>query len=341
MAGGACSCGGMNGSLVEVVAATKRFGPQAAVQGVTLEVQRGEFFSLLGSSGCGKSTLLRMVAGFEEPDEGEVRVAGRGHDPVPAHVDRVNMVFQNYALFPHLTVAENVGFPLRMGRRPRGEVAERVAAMLEVVKMGGMAGRLPRQLSGGQQQRVALARALVGRPDVVLLDEPLGALDLRLREELQVELKRIQRETRSTFLYVTHDQGEALSLSDRVGVMHAGRLEQVGRPEEIYERPATEFVATFIGEINLLDTPAGRAGLRPERVRLTAAGAGRVDGVLEEVAYHGASRRCQVRLDDGRRLVVRVAGAAGEVGSRVGAAWDEADVVVLGGGERDVPSRAG
>lgn len=316
--------------LVEIVAATKRYGAQAAVEAVSLEVHRGEFFSLLGSSGCGKSTLLRMVAGFELPDAGEVKVAGRGHQPVAAHVDRVNMVFQNYALFPHLTVGENVGFPLRMARRPKDEAAARVAAMLEVVKMGEMAGRLPRQLSGGQQQRVALARALVGEPDVVLLDEPLGALDLRLREELQVELKRIQRQTGSTFLYVTHDQGEALSLSDRLAVMNAGRLEQVGTPEEIYDQPTTEFVASFIGEINLLDTPAGRAGLRPERVRLTAEGEGRAGGVLVDVAYHGASRRCTVALDDGRSMLVRTRDVVGAEGSRVRVDWADADVRLLG-----------
>jgi ABC-type Fe3+/spermidine/putrescine transport system ATPase subunit len=316
-------------ALVEVVAATKRFGSQIAVNAVSLEVKRGEFFSLLGSSGCGKSTLLRMIAGFELPDGGEVRVAGRGHRPVPAHVDRVNMVFQNYALFPHLTVGENVAFPLRMEGVSKAETGPRVAAMLEMARMGPYAGRLPRQLSGGQQQRVALARALVGKPDVVLLDEPLGALDLRLREELQVELKRLQRETGSTFVYVTHDQGEALSLSDRLGVMNAGRLEQVGRPEEIYEQPATEFVATFIGEINLLAGEGGPAGLRPEKIRLTAEAAGRAGGVIEEVAYHGASRRCTVRLDDGRRLTVRSAVPVGEVGGRIGVVWDDADVVPL------------
>jgi putative spermidine/putrescine transport system ATP-binding protein len=323
----------MTGPLVEILAATKRFGGQAVVRQVTLEVRRGEFFSLLGSSGCGKSTLLRMVAGFEMADEGEVRVAGRGHDPVPAHVDRVNMVFQNYALFPHLTVAENVGFPLRMAGEGRGERESRVASMLEVVRMDGFGGRLPRQLSGGQQQRVALARALVGRPDVVLLDEPLGALDLRLREELQVELKRIQRETGSTFLYVTHDQGEALSLSDRLAVMNAGRLEQVGTPEAVYERPASAFVAGFLGEINLLETPGGRAGLRPERVVLTGAAAGRAAGTIEEVAYHGASRRCTVQLDDGRKLVVRTGEPVGAVGTRVGVDWAEVDLVPLREGE--------
>ncbi|MFN0129593.1 MAG: ABC transporter ATP-binding protein [Verrucomicrobiales bacterium] len=323
----------MEASLVEIESVTKRFGSQAAVRSVTLEVRRGEFFSLLGSSGCGKSTLLRLVAGFEFPDEGEIRVAGRGHRPVPAHVDRANMVFQNYALFPHMSVAENLAFPLRMVRCGKAETAARVAGLLAVVQMEAFGNRLPRQLSGGQQQRVALARALVGQPDVVLLDEPLGALDLRLREELQVELKRIQRETGSTFIYVTHDQGEALRLSDRLAVMNAGQLEQVGTPEAIYERPATEFVASFIGETNFLEGEAGRGALRPERVRLMREGDGRAAGVIEEVAYHGASRRCLVRLDDGRGLMIRTGEAVGPIGGRVGVLWDDADVHPLARGQ--------
>ncbi len=313
-------------ALVEIQSATRRFGRHTAVDGVSLSVRQGEFFSLLGSSGCGKSTLLRLIAGFELPDGGAVLVDGRGHTPVPAHVDRVNMVFQNYALFPHMTVAENVAFPLRMERVPKAEAARRVSAMLGTVRMEDFAARLPRQLSGGQQQRIALARALVSKPAVVLLDEPLGALDLKLREELQTELKRIQRETGSTFVYVTHDQGEALSMSDRVAVMNAGRLEQVGSPEDIYERPATRFVASFIGEINLLETSAGPAGLRPERVFFAPEGSSQVSGEIRETIYLGATRRYTVVLDDGRRLVLR----SGESRSgRVGLAWAESDLIPL------------
>jgi ABC-type Fe3+/spermidine/putrescine transport system ATPase subunit len=319
----------MSSALVEVDAATKRFGRQTAVDAVSLEVRRGEFFSLLGSSGCGKSTLLRMIAGFELADDGEVRVAGRGHSPVPAHVDRVNMVFQNYALFPHMTAEENVGFPLRMAGVAGPARAARVHEMLETVQMNGLARRLPRELSGGQQQRVALARALVSRPDVVLLDEPLGALDLRLREELQIELKTIQRETSSTFVYVTHDQGEALSMSDRIGVMNTGRLEQVGTPEEIYEKPATRFVATFVGEINLLQSTTGEAGLRPEKIRFTGNGAGRAVGIIENLAYHGSSRRYTVRLDDGSRLVIRSREAAAEMNGQVALDWADDDLIRL------------
>ena len=315
--------------LVHIQAVTKCFGSHVAVDAVSLHVRRGEFFSLLGASGCGKSTLLRLIAGFELPDAGEVRVAGRTHHPVPAHVDRVNMVFQNYALFPHMTVAENVGFSLKMQRVPTGAAALRTAAMLEVVRMQSLAHRLPRQLSGGQQQRVALARALVASPDVVLLDEPLGALDLRLREELQIELKRIQRETGSTFIYVTHDQGEALSMSDRIAVMKGGRLEQVGSPQEIYDRPATEAVATFVGEMNVLETAAGRVGLRPEKILITDESSSRVAGTLEEVVYLGAFRRCRVRLDDGRHLILRTHQPVGEPGHRVDLHWMDADMVPL------------
>lgn len=315
--------------LVHIQAVTKCFGSHVAVDAVSLHVRQGEFFSLLGASGCGKSTLLRLIAGFELPDAGEVRVAGRTHHPVPAHVDRVNMVFQNYALFPHMTVAENVGFSLKMQRVPAGDAALRTAAMLEVVRMQSLAQRLPRQLSGGQQQRVALARALVASPDVVLLDEPLGALDLRLREELQIELKRIQRETGSTFIYVTHDQGEALSMSDRIAVMKEGRLEQVGSPQEIYDRPATEAVATFVGEMNVLETVAGRVGVRPEKILITDEWSSRVAGTLEDVVYLGATRRCRVRLDDGRHLILRTHQPVGEPGHRVALHWMDADMVPL------------
>jgi ABC-type Fe3+/spermidine/putrescine transport system ATPase subunit len=302
-------------SLVTLRGVSKRFGRHLAVDSVTLEVAGGEFFSLLGSSGCGKSTLLRLIAGFESCDTGEVLVDGRGHRPKPAHVDRVNMVFQNYALFPHLTASENIGFPLRMSGCARDEIKSRVAASLALVRLEGFGERLPRALSGGQQQRVALARALISRPRVVLLDEPLGALDLNLRKEMQSELARLQRETAGTFIHVTHDQEEALALSHRLAVMNAGRIEQVGTPEEIYERPASRFVATFIGESNFLDDGGAVRVLRPERIRLTAPGSGRARGVIESATYAGSDRRYEVRLSDNRRLIVRSRDhAAGEVG---------------------------
>src|SRR5829696_8962382 len=233
---------------------TKRFpGGVVAVDGIDLAVEPGEFFSLLGPSGCGKTTTLRMIAGFEEPDEGRVLVGGRDLTKIPVHRRDMGMVFQSYALFPHRTVAENVAFGLRMRGVPKNEMTERVASALTQVKLQGYEERRPAELSGGQQQRVVLARAIVIRPPVLLCDEPLGALDRKLRQAMQVELKELQRALEVTLVFVTHDQEEALAMSDRIGVMNAGRLEQVGTPAEIYDRPRTPFVAEFIGEINLIE----------------------------------------------------------------------------------------
>ncbi len=242
---------------VELVDVTKRFGDVAAVDGIDLTVQPGEFLSLLGPSGCGKTTTLRLIAGFERPDEGEVRIGGRDVSRLPAYKREVNTVFQSYALFPHLNVLENVAYGLKQRGLGRRERRTRALEMLELVRLGGFEKRKPRQLSGGQQQRVALARALVMNPRVLLLDEPLGALDLKVRKELQIELKRIQEEVGITFVYVTHDQEEALAMSDRVAVMNQGRIEQLGPPGEIYDRPATEFVAGFIGDTNFIRRAGG------------------------------------------------------------------------------------
>ncbi|MCS7274630.1 MAG: ABC transporter ATP-binding protein [Candidatus Bipolaricaulota bacterium] len=238
---------------VELRGVSKRFGATTVLDHVSLQVQKGEFFSLLGPSGCGKTTTLRIIAGFEHPDSGELLINGQPALHIPPHERDINLVFQHYALFPHLTVARNVAFGLEMQRRPRAEIQRRVAEALELVRLTGLEDRYPKQLSGGQQQRVALARALVTHPSVLLLDEPLGALDQKLRQEMQLELKRLQRQLQITFIYVTHDQEEALALSDRIAVMHRGRVLQVGTPEEIYEHPATRFVAEFIGESNLLE----------------------------------------------------------------------------------------
>ena len=297
----------------------KRFGDVRAVAGVDLEVGDGEFFSMLGPSGSGKTTTLRMIAGFELPDAG--RVLLQGEDVTrKAPFDRdVNTVFQDYALFPHLNVGDNVGYGLTIRKVARPERTQRVADALRMVRLEGFERRRPAQLSGGQRQRVALARALVNRPRVLLLDEPLGALDLKLREEMQVELKAIQQQVRITFVYVTHDQEEALTMSDRIAVFNQGRIEQVGSPADVYERPATPFVAGFVGTSNLLHGAVARAVLgqdgtftvRPEKIRLaphgTAVGEDEIgaDGRIEHVVYLGPDTRYHVTLDAGSELVVR------------------------------------
>ncbi|MEP0772652.1 spermidine/putrescine ABC transporter ATP-binding protein, partial [Trichocoleus sp. ST-U1] len=238
---------------VELRKVFKVFNGETAVRGVDLEIHRGEFFSILGPSGCGKTTTLRLMAGFETPSAGEVLIQGQTMNHVPPHRRPVNTVFQSYALFSHLSVWENIAFGLRIKKRPRTEIAERVQEALKLVKMETYANRFPSQLSGGQQQRVALARALVNRPAVVLLDEPLGALDLKLRKQMQVELSNLHQDLGLTFVMVTHDQEEALSLSDRIAVMRGGKIEQIGSPTEIYEHPKTPFVADFIGDTNLFE----------------------------------------------------------------------------------------
>src|SRR4051812_19202776 len=245
---------------VELRGVTKRFDQLAAVDNLDLQLAQGEFFTLLGPSGCGKTTTLRMIAGFERPTAGEVRIEGEDVAQLPPHKRPTNTVFQSYALFPHLSVEANVAFGLKRKRVGKGEIAKRVKAELERVGLAAEANRRPSQLSGGMQQRVALARALVNLPKVLLLDEPLGALDLKLRKELQVELKRIQRDVGITFVYVTHDQEEALTMSDRIAVMNRGRVEQVAGPEDVYERPQTTFVAGFIGVSNLMPGKISKTG---------------------------------------------------------------------------------
>lgn len=252
---------------VELSGVTKTFGEIVAVEGMTLAIQDGEFFSLLGPSGCGKTTTLRMIAGFEQPTVGEVFIKGQAMAQIPAYRRPVNTVFQNYALFPHMTVAQNVAFGLEMKKVRKPEIQRRVNEVLDLVQLPGMGERKPKQLSGGQQQRVALARALVNKPEVLLLDEPLGALDLKLRKAMQLELKQIQSEVGITFIYVTHDQEEALTMSDRIAVMSQGLVQQVGRPRDIYEHPNNRFVADFIGETNFVDGVVADLG---ELIRVTA-----------------------------------------------------------------------
>jgi spermidine/putrescine transport system ATP-binding protein len=327
---------------VELCSVTKRFDQLAAVDDLSLELGRGEFFTLLGPSGCGKTTTLRMIAGFERPTSGEIRIEGDDVAQLPAHKRPTNTVFQSYALFPHLSVEANVAFGLKRKKVDKDEIAERVRAELERVGLAAEAKRRPSQLSGGMQQRVALARALVNLPKVLLLDEPLGALDLKLRKELQVELKRIQRDVGITFVYVTHDQEEALTMSDRIAVMNRGKVEQVAAPEEVYDRPATTFVAGFIGVSNLMPaTVTGssevkldegttittetdgfsqgdrcHAVVRPEKLRVELGENGdgrpdqpRVEGVVASSLYLGTSTQIAVDLGEGVRMTVLVPNA--------------------------------
>ena len=241
------------GEFLEFRQVSKNFGSICAVDGVSLEIKRGEFFSLLGPSGCGKTTLLRIAAGFEQPDKGQVLLDGEDITKLPPNKRKVNTIFQSYALFPHLTVWDNIAFGLNMAKRPKKEIDEEVERMLHLIQMDDQAHKKPTQLSGGQKQRVAVARALINQPQVLLLDEPLAALDLKLRQRMLIELDLIHDEVGITFLYVTHDQGEAMSLSDRIAVMDTGRIEQIGTPAEIYEAPRTSFVAAFIGDTNFLE----------------------------------------------------------------------------------------
>jgi spermidine/putrescine ABC transporter ATP-binding subunit len=344
----------MKGAEVRLEGVVKTFGAVRAVDGVTLTVRAGEFLTLLGPSGSGKTTTLACVAGFAVPTEGEIFIQGQPVTFAPPFKRNVGMVFQHYALFPHMSVSDNLAFPLRMRRRPAAEIRERVAWALALVQLDGFGARAPRQLSGGQQQRVALARALVFEPPVLLMDEPLGALDKKLRAEMQLELKHLHARLGVTVIYVTHDQEEALTLSDRVAVMNRGRLEQLGTPLELYESPRTRFVAEFVGESNVLEgtavTAAGgtlvlltRRGLRlplrtgatagetltllvrPEKIALASDGDALVEGEIAEAIYLGDATRYVVRAGD-ETLVVKqqnlAAGAALKVGARVGLRWE-------------------
>jgi putative spermidine/putrescine transport system ATP-binding protein len=294
---------------VRLVALSKAFGDVAAVRDVDLEVRTGDFFTLLGPSGSGKTTTLRLIAGFERPDSGRVELAGADVTGTPPYERDVNTVFQDYALFPHMDVMDNVAYSLRVRGVGKAERARRVDEALRVVQLSGLGDRKPLQLSGGQQQRVALARALVNEPRVLLLDEPLGALDLKLRQEMQIELKRIQKEVGITFVYVTHDQEEALTMSDRIAVFNEGRIEQVAPPAELYEHPATEFVAGFVGTSNVVEIDGRRLSIRPEKIRIVptdsdpSPGLQSAEGRIAEVVYLGVITRYVVDLDDDGTIV--------------------------------------
>jgi spermidine/putrescine transport system ATP-binding protein len=357
-------------SAIALEHVSKRFGRAAAVNDVTLTIGEGEFFSLLGPSGCGKTTTLRMIAGFETPDEGRILLHGSDVTSVAPNRRPVNMVFQQYALFPHMSIYDNIAFGLKAKHVPREEHKARIQQLLSVVALEGYEKRKPRQLSGGQQQRVALARALVNRPAALLLDEPLGALDVKLRKQMQLELKRIQSELGTTFVYVTHDQEEALAMSDRIAVMNGGKVEQIGGPREIYEHPETAFVADFIGSLNALDLrveelvggfavmrvgergrlvaavdSGARAGdtvriaIRPERVNIgpigssTSDGGSRLEGRIAEIIYLGSSTQFHVDTSIGRVISTQLAHeslAELELGSNVVLTWDAEHSSLLG-----------
>ncbi|SNY75386.1 ABC transporter ATP-binding protein [Paractinoplanes atraurantiacus] len=332
----------MSDAAIKLIGLKKSFGAVEAVAGIDLEIADGEFFSMLGPSGSGKTTVLRMIAGFELPTAGRVELSGRDVTRLAPFERDVNTVFQDYALFPHLSVIENVEYGLKVRKVPRRQRRERAEEALASVRLDGFGQRRPREMSGGQRQRVALARALVNRPKVLLLDEPLGALDLKLREQMQVELKQIQRDVGITFVFVTHDQDEALTMSDRVAVFDDGRVAQVGTPEEVYERPGTPFVAGFVGTSNLLTGEAARSvfgrdgayAVRPEKLTLEVDGEAGVPGTVAEVIYAGPVTRFVVDLDAGARMTVveqnRRTGTAalGEMrGKRVRLTWHEEHVI--------------
>jgi putative spermidine/putrescine transport system ATP-binding protein len=306
-------------AAVSLRGVTKSFGDFQAIKNLDLDIQTGEFFSLLGPSGSGKTTVLRLIAGFEQTTDGTITLHGVDSTGKAPYERKVNTVFQDYALFPHLTVAQNVEYGLKLRKTPRRERSRLVAKALEMIRLPHVAHRLPSQLSGGQRQRVALARALILRPQVLLLDEPLGALDRQLREQMQIELKQIQREVGITFVFVTHDQEEALTLSDRIAVFNEGRIEQIGSPKELYDRPSTRFVATFLGITNLVEGELaqqltgseGLLSIRPERIHIAPLdspvpdGYSAVEAVIEEVVYTGPATRYVAATNTGERLTVQ------------------------------------
>jgi len=323
-------------AAVECREIVKAYGAMVALDRVSLSIRENEFFTLLGPSGCGKTTLLRSIAGFSTPDSGTIAVHGQRLDGLPPYRRPVNTVFQSYAVFPHMTVERNIAFGLEMNRYPRGKIAARVKEMLALVRLDGLGGRMPAQLSGGQQQRVAFARALAPGPRVLLLDEPLSALDQKLRTDMQLELKRLQRDVGITFIFVTHDQHEALTMSDRIAVMNRGSILQIGSPEEIYDRPVARFVADFIGDTNILEAVVVSPGryrltsgeeivaaeggtpghavvlvIRPERAGLEARGSSATAGTVDQVVYEGGNTTYYVALEGGRRFRVREQNKAG------------------------------
>ena len=368
-----CRCSMMRGDpmeyIVELDGVNKVYGKNHVVKDLDLKVKEGEFLTLLGSSGCGKTTTLRMIAGFEEPTTGTIKVEGEAIEEKEPFERNVNTVFQTYALFPHMTIADNIAYGLKIKKVPKAEIKTRVKEMIDLVQLSGFEKRYPSQLSGGQKQRVAIARALINKPRVLLLDEPLGALDLKLRKQMQLELKRLQRKLNITFIYVTHDQEEALTMSDRIAIMHDGILDQLGTPSEIYEAPKTKFVATFIGETNIFDGTVGfingdevqvtvengfitgkgddfkfgeyiTVSVRPEKMKYSETpveGFG-IKAVVKDYIYVGSVIKCIVVLPNGNELKIeRLAGESlPEIGSAIYPYWNKEDAVLIHSRENSI-----
>ncbi|CAM4475426.1 polyamine ABC transporter ATP-binding protein [Paenibacillus macerans] len=323
--------------MIELAAVEKHFAGQVVVHPLSLTIKEGEFLTLLGPSGCGKTTILRMIAGFEHPTSGKILLDGTDLTNLPPNRRDLNLVFQHYALFPHMTVEENIAFGLKMKKMPAKQQKERIQEAVEMTQLTALVKRYPHQLSGGQQQRVAIARAIANKPRVLLLDEPLGALDLQLRKSLQAELKQLQRSLGITFVYVTHDQEEAMMMSDRIVIMNSGRVEQIGTPREIYASPATLFSATFVGENNIFSLDGRLFAVRPEKLR-TVCGSGMASakrtGEVQDVLYLGSVHKLIVQLDNEPMTVSIVLDAADDhpyqVGEQIGVDWKPEDEVIIG-----------
>ncbi|WP_276575530.1 ABC transporter ATP-binding protein [Paenibacillus sp. YPG26] len=321
--------------MIELVDVQKNFAGQVVVHPLNLTIKEGEFLTLLGPSGCGKTTILRMIAGFEHPTEGRILLDGADLTALPPNRRDLNLVFQHYALFPHMTVEDNIAFGLKMKKLPQAEIKQRIEEAVAMTQLTPLTKRYPHQLSGGQQQRVAIARAIANKPKVLLLDEPLGALDLQLRKNLQSELKQLQRSLGITFVYVTHDQEEAMMLSDRIVIMNNGQVEQVGTPRDIYATPATLFAATFVGENNIFSQDGRLFAVRPEKLRAARdAGASKRTGVVQDVLYLGSIHKIVVQLDDDPMTVTIALDFTDErpweIGERLGVDWSPQDEVNIG-----------
>lgn len=324
--------------MIELVKIEKQFEGQVVVKPLSMTIEEGEFLTLLGPSGCGKTTILRMIAGFEQPSDGDIILAGKVVTDKSPNERDLNLVFQHYALFPHMTVEENIAFGLKMKKIPKEEQKIRIAEAVAMTQLTALTARYPHQLSGGQQQRVAIARAIVNKPKVLLLDEPLGALDLQLRKNLQTELKHLQRTLGITFVYVTHDQEEAMMMSDRIVIMNNGQVEQIGTPKEIYSSPRTLFAATFVGENNIFSSPQGLFAVRPEKLRpQRSIESSKKSGVIQDVLYLGNVHKLMVKLDqvdDQAAMIVSMVlesddEEAWQVGERIGVNWNPKDEVVI------------